>query len=117
MKCPHCAHERNKVLETRGERRRHLCCGCGKKFTSVGDQVLVDLRGESMKNLWWHGCPPSERVQRASAPVVGVGPEGEVHRYPSVAAAARAHEIARSAIRAAMKRGGRSCGLRWQRDA
>lgn len=45
MKCPHCQHERSKILETRGARRRHLCCGCGNKFTSLGrEHVFVDLK-------------------------------------------------------------------------
>lgn len=41
MKCPHCKHPRNRVLETRENlsenaiRRRHACRGCGKSFTSM----------------------------------------------------------------------------------
>lgn len=50
-RCPHCDHERSKILETRGARRRHLCCGCGKKFTSVGDAVSVDLIHVRARNL------------------------------------------------------------------
>lgn len=52
MKCPHCEHERSKILETRGARRRHLCCGCGKRFTSLGNaHVAVDLVHVGRANL------------------------------------------------------------------
>lgn len=52
MNCPHCGHTRSKIIETRGPRRRHLCCGCGKKFTSLGGtKVFVDLVHVGRKNL------------------------------------------------------------------
>ena len=41
MKCPHCGHPCNRVLETRENpsdntiRRRHACRGCGKSFTTI----------------------------------------------------------------------------------
>jgi hypothetical protein len=41
MKCPHCGHHRNRVLETRENpsdnsiRRRHACRGCSKAFTTI----------------------------------------------------------------------------------
>ena len=41
MNCPHCGHDRSRVLETRGNpgenaiRRRHDCRGCGQSFTTV----------------------------------------------------------------------------------
>lgn len=41
IRCPHCQHPHNRVLETRDDtsanaiRRRHACKGCGKSFTTI----------------------------------------------------------------------------------
>lgn len=51
MKCPHCDSARSKILETRGPRRRHLCSGCAKRYTSVSGQVFVDLKRVGLRNL------------------------------------------------------------------
>ena len=35
MKCPHCGHEKNRVLETRGDRRVRQCGDCLKDFSTM----------------------------------------------------------------------------------
>ncbi|MEY2655317.1 MAG: hypothetical protein RLZZ524_2345 [Pseudomonadota bacterium] len=53
--CPHCHHARHKVLRTQqtpdGVKRRHLCAGCGKKFTSY-DGTSAVAKGVSGRP--WH---------------------------------------------------------------
>ena len=35
MKCPHCGHEKSRVLETRGDRRVRQCGECLKDFSTI----------------------------------------------------------------------------------
>ena len=35
MKCPHCGHEKSRVLETRGDRRVRQCAECLKDFSTI----------------------------------------------------------------------------------
>lgn len=56
MKCLRCDHEVTKILDSRQNknfkvRRRHLCVGCGAKFTTVEVPVELDESGKLRKEL------------------------------------------------------------------
>ena len=56
MKCPHCGHEKSRVLKTREELRTRLCIKCKKEFATV--ECLAAYAGR--KAGWIHQSPQVE---------------------------------------------------------
>lgn len=61
MNCPHCGHEKSRVLETRGDRRVRQCGKCLKDYSTY--ECLAAFAGK--KAGWIHQAPPVEE----SAPI------------------------------------------------
>jgi hypothetical protein len=86
MKCPHCQHPHNRVLETRESpsenaiRRRHACRGCGKSFSTV-------QRVEAFQDGAWQQVPLAVVPDPQPAPPPPVAPRRRA------AAAERLHPI------------------------
>jgi hypothetical protein len=57
MKCPHCGHEKSRVLETRGDRRVRQCGECLKDFST--HEVLAVWAGRDRG--WIHEAPPIDQ--------------------------------------------------------
>jgi len=57
MKCPHCGHEKSRVLETRGDRRVRQCSECLKDFSTI--EVLAAWAGRDRG--WIHEAPPVDQ--------------------------------------------------------
>ena len=61
MKCPHCGHEKSRVLETRGDRRVRQCGKCLKDYST--QECLAAYAG---KNAGWiHQAPQVEEAPPA----------------------------------------------------
>ena len=56
MKCPHCGHEKSRVLETRVDRRVRQCGECLKDFST--HEVLAVWAGRDRG--WIHEAPPPD---------------------------------------------------------
>jgi len=56
MKCPHCGHEKSRVLETRGDRRVRQCGKCLKDYST--QECLAAYAGK--KAGWIHQAPEVE---------------------------------------------------------
>ena len=56
MKCPHCGHEKSRVLETRGDRRVRQCGECLKDFSTI--ETLAAWAGRDRG--WIHEAPPED---------------------------------------------------------
>ena len=56
MKCPHCGHEKSRVLETRGDRRVRQCGECLKDFSTI--ECLAAFAGRHRG--WIHEEPPED---------------------------------------------------------
>ena len=61
MKCPHCGHEKSRVLETRGDRRVRQCGECLKDFATY--ECLAAYAGRHAG--WIHEQPPVEEAPPA----------------------------------------------------
>ena len=61
MKCPHCGHEKSRVLETRGDRRVRQCGHCLKDFST--QECLAVYAGRHAG--WIHEQPPVEAAPPA----------------------------------------------------
>lgn len=86
MKCPHCQHPHNRVLETRESpsenaiRRRHACKGCGRAFTTI-------QRIEAFQDGAWQSVPLAAVPDPKPAPPPPLAPRRRA------AAAERLHPI------------------------
>ena len=58
MNCPHCGHEKSRVLETRGDRRVRQCGKCLKDYSTY--ECLAAFAGK--KAGWIHEAPPAEEA-------------------------------------------------------
>lgn len=61
MKCPHCGHEKSRVLETRGDRRVRRCGECLKDYSTV--ETIAAWAGRDRG--WIHEAPSAEVVPLA----------------------------------------------------
>ena len=61
MKCPHCGHEKSRVLETRGDRRVRQCGKCLKDYST--QECLAAYAGK--KAGWIHQAPEVEEAPPA----------------------------------------------------
>jgi hypothetical protein len=62
VKCPHCGHEKSRVLETRGDRRVRQCGECLKDFATY--ECLAAYAGRHAG--WIHEQPPVEAPVKAN---------------------------------------------------
>ena len=58
MKCPHCGHEKSRIIETRGLRRLRLCGSCLKTFPTI--ETLAAYVGRERGYI--HESPPQEEI-------------------------------------------------------
>ena len=61
MKCPHCGHEKSRVLETRGDRRVRQCGKCLKDYST--QECLAAYAGKHAGYI--HQAPPVEEAPPA----------------------------------------------------
>jgi len=61
MNCPHCGHEKSRVLETRGDRRVRQCGKCLKDYST--QECLAAYAGK--KAGWIHQAPEAEEAPPA----------------------------------------------------